>query len=50
MIATKILGITAALSKRKALKIGLLAAEIVVLALFYKNQNKKELEKLDSTE
>lgn len=47
MIATKILGITAALSKSKKLKIGLLLAEVVLLAVFYKNQ-KKDLEIKDT--
>jgi len=37
MIATKILGLTAAVSKNKKLKIALLLVEVALLALAYKS-------------
>ena len=37
MIATKILGLTAAVSKNKKLKIALLLTEVALLALAYKS-------------
>jgi len=46
MIATKLIGLTSALTKSKKAKIGLLILEIAVIAIAYKNNstNKKILE------
>lgn len=45
MIATKILGLTAAVSKNKKLKIALLLTEVALLALAYKSgKDRKKLQ------
>ncbi|MBU3010625.1 hypothetical protein KO506_04380 [Polaribacter vadi] len=48
MIATKILGLTAAVSKSKKLKIALLLTEVALLTMAFKKENNLEKKKLEN--